>query len=132
LLASSIELVGRDSKTMLMMSDASGPAAVIGDDGYLTGYPLSESGYYAFARTWPAPEMPRPGCVWTHTILLEFSDIPALQSASGLLGLFRRPSGKNCGYQNALTLAAEGWADASPTRSRRREADPLGNLRPPV
>ena len=42
LLGSSISLVGRDAKTMLMMSDASGPAAVIGDDGYLTGYPLPE------------------------------------------------------------------------------------------
>jgi hypothetical protein len=114
LLGSSIELVGRDAKTMLMMSDASGPAAVIGDQGYLTGYPLPESGYYAFARTWSAPEMPRPGCVWTHTILVEFSDIPALQSASGLLGLFRRPRGKDRNYEDALTLASEGSAKASP------------------
>ena len=114
LLGSSIELVGRDAKTMLMMSDASGPAAIIGNDGYLTGYPLPESGYYAFARTWPALEMPRPGCVWTHTILVEFSDIPALQSASGLLGLFRRPSGKDRGYDDALTLASEGSAETSP------------------
>ncbi|WP_441255822.1 GAP1-N1 domain-containing protein [Tardiphaga sp. 285_C5_N1_2] len=113
LLASSIDLVGRDAKTMLMMSDASGPAAVIGDDGYLTAYPLSESGYYAFARTWPAPEMPRPGCVWTHTILIEFSDIPALQSASGLLDLFRRPHKNDRDYDIALTLS-EGSAGASP------------------
>jgi len=115
LLASSMgPLVGRDAKTMLMMSDASGPSAVIGDDGYLTGYPLPESGYYAFARTWPAPEMPRPGCVWTHTILVDFSDIPALQSASGLLGLFRRPHGQDRGYNGTLTLASEGSADAPP------------------
>jgi hypothetical protein len=114
LLGSSIDLVGRDAKIMLMMSDASGPAAVIGDDGYLTGYPLPESGYYAFARTWSAPEMPRPGCVWTHTILVEFSDIPALRSASRLLGLFRRPRGKDSGYDEALTLASEGSANASP------------------
>jgi hypothetical protein len=113
LLSSSIDLVGRDAKTMLMMSDASGPAAVIGDDGYLTGYPLSESGYYAFARTWPAPEMPRPGCVWTHTILIEFSDIPALQSASGLLDLFSRPYKNDRDYDSALILS-EGSASASP------------------
>jgi hypothetical protein len=81
--------------------------------GYLTGYPLTESGYYAFARTWPAPEMPRPGCVWTHTILIEFSDIPSLQSAIGLLGLFRRPRGKDLGYGEALTLS-EVSSDASP------------------
>jgi hypothetical protein len=114
LLGSSLELVGRDAKTMLMMSDASGPAAVIGDEGYLTGYPLPENGYYAFARTWPAPEMSRPGCVWTHTILVEFSDIPALQSASWLLGLFRRPSGKDRGYDETLILASEGSTDTPP------------------
>lgn len=98
LLGSSIDLPNRDAKTMLMMSDASGPAATIGEEGYLTGYPLAESRHYALARTWPAPEMPRPGCVWTHTILVEFSDIPALESAAGLLALFRRPRGDERTY----------------------------------
>jgi hypothetical protein len=58
--------------------------------------------------------MPRPGCVWTHTILVEFSDIPALQSATRLLGLFRRPHGKDRGYDEVFTLAREGSADGSP------------------
>jgi hypothetical protein len=120
LLGSSIELAARDAKMMLMMSDASGPAAIISEDGYLTGYPLVESGHYAFARTWPAPEMPRPGCVWTHTILIDFSDIPALQSASGLLGLFRRPHGKDRGYDDALTFVHEESASAPPETAAAR------------
>jgi hypothetical protein len=103
LLASSIDLPARDAKTVLMMSDASGPAATIGEGGYLTGYPLPESGHYALARTWPAPEMPRPGCVWTHTILIDFSDIPALRSAGGLLKLFGRPRGDERPYKSELT-----------------------------
>jgi hypothetical protein len=120
LLGSSIDLEGRDAKTMLMMSDASGPAAVIGINGYLTGYPLTESGYYAFARTWPAPEMPRPGCVWTHTILVEFSDIPALQNANGVLGLFRRPRSKDRGYNDALMFVSEGPAGVPPDPAAAR------------
>lgn len=99
LLASSIDLPSRDAKTLLMMSDASGPAATIGAEGYLTGFPLTESGHYALARTWPAPEMPRPGCVWTHTILIDFSDIPSLASADDLQGLFRRPEGNEGSYR---------------------------------
>ena len=91
LLASSVDLPARDAKTVLMMSDASGPAATLDPAGYLTGYPLPESGHYALARTWPAPELPRPGCVWTHTILIDFSDIPSVRSTGGLLKLFRRP-----------------------------------------
>lgn len=113
LLHSSVELVSRDAKTMLMMSDASGPAAVIGDEGYLTGYPLTESGYYAFARTWPAPEMSRPGCVWTHTILVEFSDIPALGGATGLLKLFRRPRGKDDFDNSEMTLNSDSYPRTS-------------------
>jgi GTPase-associated protein 1 len=109
LLASSIDLPARDAKTVLMMSDASGPAATIGEEGYLTGYPLPESGHFALARTWPAPEMPRPGCVWTHTILVDFSDIPDLRSAAGLLKLFRRPRGDEQFYKSELTyVVSEG------------------------
>jgi hypothetical protein len=85
-----------------MMSDASGPAATIGAEGYLTGYPLSESGHYALARTWPAPELPRPGCVWTHTILIDFSDIPSLRSASAILKLFRRPQADEQSYGESV------------------------------
>jgi len=122
LLASSIDLPARDAKTVLMMSDASGPAATIGAEGYLTGYPLPESGHYALARTWPAPELPRPGCVWTHTILIDFSDIPALRGAGGLLKLFQRPPGDERPYKSELTyLISDGetWGNASIDLARR-------------
>lgn len=75
---------------LLQMSDLSGPAPVQGFDGYLSGFPLSE-GIYVLARTWYATELPRPGCVWTHSLLLSTS---ALQTESiyALLRLFRRPA----------------------------------------
>lgn len=108
LLASSIELPSRDAKTLLMMSDASGPAATISAEGYLTGFPLAESGHYALARTWPALELPRPGCVWTHTILIDFSDIPSLASADDLLRLFRRPQGNESSYRSRIDHVPSG------------------------
>ena len=43
-LGGSTALGGRDDKTMLVLSDASDPGARIPDEGYLTGYPLPESG----------------------------------------------------------------------------------------
>lgn len=88
---SSARLKQRDSKTVLIYSDTSSSGLPIGDVGYLTGYPLPESGYYAFARTWSAPEMQRPGAVWTHTLFLEFADVARLRDATTLLRLFRRP-----------------------------------------
>ncbi len=90
-LAASKTLKPRDIKTMLVLSDISGPGARIDEAGYLTGYPLVESGVYALARTWAAPEMPRPGCVWTHTILIDFADLATLTSPQELASLFRRP-----------------------------------------
>ena len=90
---SSAQLKQRDSKTVLIYSDTSSSGLPIGEGGYLTGYPLPESGYYAFARTWPAPEMQRPGAVWTHTLFIEFADVARLRDATALLRLFRRPEG---------------------------------------
>ena len=90
-LALSTTLKPRDQKRLLALSDSSGPGASLDDNGYITGYPLAESGYFALGRTWPAPEMPRPGCVWTHTLLIDFTDLAALDTLTGLLDLFRRP-----------------------------------------
>lgn len=115
-LAASIQLKPRDAKLMLVLSDLSGPGAQIDNSGYLTGYPLSDSKAYAIARTWPAPEMPRPGCVWTHTLLIDFADIAALGDASPILSLFRRPSGRSTAeYGAALEAPLDQQVTAVPT-----------------
>ena len=57
-LAISVTLKPRDQKTLLALSDISGPGARLDENGYLTGYPLPDSGFFAIGRTWPAPEMP--------------------------------------------------------------------------
>lgn len=79
---------------MLVMSDASGPGVASLGLPYLTGYPLAESGMYALAKTWPAPEMSRPGCVWTHTLLIGFADLATLVSPSAIAELLQRPTAK--------------------------------------
>src|SRR5271169_1085273 len=58
------------TRLMLRMSDLSGSSIVRGFEEYITGYPLASINAYALAKTWYAPEMPRPGCVWTHTIVI--------------------------------------------------------------
>ena len=92
LIEGSFKLPQTDARTMLVLSDASGTGSRIPSEGYLTGYPLPESGKYVLARTWAAPEMSRPGCVWTHSLLIEFADLARLGSAEGLLKCFRRPA----------------------------------------
>ena len=102
-LASSVELDVQDKKTLLILSDISGPGSRLETSGYLTGYPLPNAGLYAFARTWSAPEMTRPGCVWTHTLLIDFADLATVGDTTQLLTCFRRPEGSHFSdYNNAM------------------------------
>lgn len=91
LLASSRELPTAVARKILVQSDLSGSIPPKAFETYLTGYPLREISAYAFARTWYAPEMPRPGCVWTHTLLIDADDVATLPSLSSLLDCFARP-----------------------------------------
>lgn len=100
LLAASEHLPYSSESDLFVLSDLSGSSLVSGFDEYLTGYPLSDVAAYAFARTWYADEMERPGCVWTHTLVISNSDLAVLQDCSVLLKSFRRP-----------TRDAESWAE---------------------
>lgn len=88
LLKSSIQLTKSADRELSILSDLSGSTGGEIFDSYLTGYPLPSTNYYALSRTWPAPEMSRPGCVWTHTLLLNRHDLPEI---AGVTQLFRRP-----------------------------------------
>ncbi len=70
LLDGSIKLGDDLERLVLRMSDLSGSNIVAGFEEYLTGYPLESANMYVFAKTWYAAEMPRPGCVWTHTVFV--------------------------------------------------------------
>lgn len=91
LLASTIELPVEVKRTVLLQSDLSGPSVEQGFEEYLTGYPINELGYYAFAKTWYAAEMKRLGCVWTQTLLIEFSDLAKIPHLNYLSKFFKRP-----------------------------------------
>lgn len=95
LISTSLPLSSSDARIMVVMSDLSGPGVRAEPSGYLTGYPLEGSGKYVLARTWAAPEMPRPGCVWTHSLIIDNADLATLTSADNLLSVFRRPSGSS-------------------------------------
>lgn len=90
-IASSLRLPPKDLYLLSTASDLAGGARLGDGDSYLSGLPLPDSHRYALFRTWAAPEMPRPGCVWSHVILLGQKTIASLAAFSTLLPLFRRP-----------------------------------------
>lgn len=92
LIQTSTKIPPKADRLLLTLSDMSGPSMITGFQSYLTGYPLPDTGWYAFAKTWYASEMPRPGCVWTHTLLIETADLARVQDHRSLLKAFVRPS----------------------------------------
>ncbi|NRD52513.1 hypothetical protein HRD49_12175 [Corallococcus exiguus] len=90
LLSSSTPLPPEASRTMLVLSDMSGPSMQPGFDEYLTAYPLPGTDLFVLAKTWYAPEMQRPGCVWTHSLLIPRVNVARVPTMA-LLGAFRRP-----------------------------------------
>lgn len=105
LIGGSLRLDSQAARAMLVMTDLSGPGVKPPSRGYLTGYPLEDAGKYVLARTWAAPEMPRPGCVWTHSLLIDYADLALLVEARSLLSLFQRPD-EDIGAKYAHALNA--------------------------
>lgn len=76
---------------MSQMSDWAGYESKYDKEiSYLTAYPLSTD-YYVIAKTWYAYEMIRPGCVWTHSLLIRCNDLNRIPDFKALQKIFRRP-----------------------------------------
>ncbi|MEW9879145.1 hypothetical protein [Pseudomonas putida] len=92
LLASSIPL-GAETSLLTELSDLAPGTVFNRSNGYWTGLPVPSLGCYVLMRTWPAPEMSRPGCVWTHALLIPPALFESLDDLSALRSFAVRPSG---------------------------------------
>jgi len=132
LLETSISVPDDLTRLMLRMSDLSGSNMSNGFEEYITGYPLTSLEAYALAKTWYAPEMPRPGCVWTHTIVISASAMTEIPSLGALKLLFKRPSehARSGIYANPipLELALQVTSLQSMPRDSRQEMQTLESL----
>ena len=120
-IAASSSFDEESSHRMLLMSDLL-TSALRGDDdsyarahgrwrwrssrsGLLCGYPLRSTGRYALARTWLAQELPRPGCVWTHSLVVDDETI-ASSAMWEVMRLHRRPTGLDTsGYRDRAQIS---------------------------
>lgn len=106
LLSASLKLSEEVGSLLLLHSDLV-PGANFGRiEGYWTGMPVPAAKAYALMRTWPAPEMARPGCVWTHAVLIALADMARFPDLTILEPHFVRPtlSGGFTAYSNRLTI----------------------------
>lgn len=108
-LASSCELPRADGRLLAILSDFSGRAFVAGFEEYYSGFALAESAMYALCKTWYAVEMERPGCVWTHVLLVKSDQWDRLGDVRMLRRVFKKPSRGRISwpdYSQSLTVAS--------------------------
>lgn len=92
LIAGSVSLPIEEADKISYLSDWSGYVNPIdGDTSYITAYPLKRSNFYVVAKSWYAKEMSRPGCVWTHSLLINLDKLGQEDDLTLLLEYFRRP-----------------------------------------
>jgi hypothetical protein len=91
LLSASVQLTSDVRHFLAVATDLSGSAPPEGFDSTYTGLPVPGTPYYALFCTWLAPEITRPGCVWSHVLLLESTDFSSLSDLGALRRVFRRP-----------------------------------------
>jgi hypothetical protein len=91
LLESSIKLSSRDLYDLSAISDLASGVQLRPNESYLTGTTLPDSRNFAFIRTWAAPEMPRPGCVWSHVLLLSPVILASQRDFAALNAFFIHP-----------------------------------------
>jgi hypothetical protein len=107
LIESSLKLPKETRSLILRMSDSSSVGYTESSQTYLTGYPLPEIGAYALARTWPAKNMTRPGCVWTQTLIIGFESLALFKNLAVLDQIFKDPNEQNVFefYNKSLKLS---------------------------
>lgn len=127
LLAGSAPLLGEVRRLVDRLSDAAGSRPDPSIDGYLTGYPVPD-GRYALARTWYAWELPRPNCVWTHTVILEDGLLDNRALVRDLIGWLHRPSGPIDAYKTPLQAPGPPRTDLSQERPGVMTSVPIAAL----
>jgi hypothetical protein len=101
LLQASRKFVPTTERNLLTLTDMSGPRMVEGFEEYVSGYPVPGEESYAVVKTWYAPEMERPGCVWSHALVVRNEDIGAIVDIYSLVALFQRPEYGDADYLNS-------------------------------
>ncbi|MCR1795577.1 hypothetical protein, partial [Leptospira sp. id769339] len=92
LLASSLNIPSEIESKLLIYTDLTPGVDLPKEEGYWTGLPLNSIKHYSLMRTWSAPEMDRPGCVWTHVLLISFQDLARFVNLGDIRNYFIRPS----------------------------------------
>lgn len=107
LASSTTELSLSDRRKMSLLSDWNEYVSAQDDDSsYLTCYSLPDSPYYVVAKTWYADEKERPGCVWTHSLLIDLRAFTGFFDYLLLFSYFKQPKGGDYSlYEESIEIS---------------------------
>ena len=113
LISTSLNNKLKQQKDVEILSDASGKGKF---NTYITCFPLVQDGYYVFSKTWYATEMERPGCVWTHMLLIKFDDLLESNGNIDVSKLFHKPESVNdyANYSKPVCCEKQSYRVESP------------------
>jgi len=126
-LASTVRLPSQDMYHLGAASDLASDVKLDPAMSYVTGLPLVESRHYALIRTWAAPEMPRPGCVWSHVLLLDESILATQADMSGLFSFFQDPRHVSRSFYSQ-PLTPDWRIEATSSSQRRSRAELVSEI----
>jgi len=108
LLQSSVLLSEESKQKMDVLSDFTNIEITKDFTAYFTGYYLEKERLLVLSKTWYAFEMIRPGCVWTHSLLINIDDLQyCSQNIIDILSLYIRPNRENefISYSRSINIA---------------------------
>lgn len=109
LLQASRKFAPTTERSLVTLTDMSGSRMVDGFEEYISGYPVPGEDSYALVKTWYAPEMERPGCVWSHVLMVRNPDLTGIGDIDQLSPLFKRPQkGEVDSYLSPLSPTSGG------------------------
>lgn len=102
LLSSSFNIPDKIVSLLLPISDLAPGIMYLDNDGYISGLPIPTIKKYALIRTWPAYEMKRPGCVWSHVLFIPFELFSSVNNLATLNKYFNKPGGNLAKYSEKI------------------------------
>ncbi len=103
LLSCSFNIPEKIVSFLLPISDMAPGIMNLDNDGYISGLPIPTIKKYALIRTWPAYEMKRPGCVWSHVLFIPFELFSSINNLATLNQYFNKPAGNLSKYNKKIT-----------------------------
>lgn len=117
--SSTTDLDSKFRNRLLRLSDSPGNDFHDDNKPCYTGYADTEAGFYIFSKTIRAEYLKRPGCVWTHSLLIPFSFFYEYEDITFLKKYFLESDNDFESYSALTSIKVDKISESSPKLDER-------------